>query len=174
VSIKRHYSATNLAEFLRQVSDTGMTVLRQSDRSVSFNVGDERRTPSPLLYAASLLSVQINDVASFLFPFDIFHFRQQMGRYIPFLARIRDDGDSLLVEFHKGADLLSLAPWLEADLISWRELHHFLVSMVRLQELEPLDNSMIQFDQFFLSQLVDIDFHSTVSILFSCERITPE
>lgn len=95
--------------------------------------------------------MEVNNVASFFSLLYALHFREQMWGYIPLLARIRDDGDSLLIEFNEGTDFLSMAPWLKADLIAWREFHHFFVRVVRLQEFEPLHNSVVQLDQFFFS-----------------------
>ena len=116
-------------------------------------------TPSTSYYRLALF-FEVDNLFWFCCLFlGAYYLAQQVGRYVPPLAVLGDDGNGFLVILDKGAELLATAGGLEGYLIAGGELHHFPVGVHRIQELQSLDNLVVQGDQLVVGQRFEIDFH---------------
>ena len=84
---------------------------------------------------------------------------QEAGRDIPTLSGVRDDGDSLLVITGENANDRGPTLWLKRDVIPDLEIEHPFMRSRLVQESQPLDDPVVEIDEFCFGEAVDINSH---------------
>src|SRR5262249_6523539 len=84
---------------------------------------------------------------------------QETGRHIPVLPLVGDDRHRLLIIAGQHACYRRLPLWVEGHAVANLELQHVRVRTHLLQEPQPLDNAMIQSNQFGFGEVVKVDLH---------------
>ena len=83
------------------------------------------------------------------------------GRYVPALTAIGDHRHRLLVVASEHADHRFAPVGLKLDAVAYPELEHFGVGPHLMQEPEALDYAIVEVDQLFPAEPVDVDLDFT-------------
>ena len=70
---------------------------------------------------------------------------------------VGDDGDRFAVVSRKHSNYWCATLRLKGDLITDSEFEHLSVHVHMIEEPKPLDDSIVQIDEFRLGQLVNVD-----------------
>ena len=89
----------------------------------------------------------------------LFDLAQEAGRYVPLTSVGGDDryGSLVIACQHTLDRIASLR--LKGDTVTNLELKHLDVGSRLIEEAKPLDNPMVEVDEFGLGQLIDVDPH---------------
>jgi hypothetical protein len=84
---------------------------------------------------------------------------QKLGRHVPVLAIVGDDGDRLAIvpSDHSGHERASVR--FKRHAIADSELEHARVSAHLIQEPQSLDNPIVEVDELGFGQSVDVNVH---------------
>jgi hypothetical protein len=86
---------------------------------------------------------------------------QQSGSDVPVLAAFSDNGNSLFVVAREHTNLKRPTFRLKRNTITNTEFQHLGVSPHVPQEFQPLDNPVVEINQFSFSKPVNVDSHDS-------------
>jgi len=72
---------------------------------------------------------------------------------------VSDNRDSLSIVASEHANDQWLPLWLKGDAIADSELQHLGMRSHLMKEAKALDDTIVQVDEFRISQLIDVNFH---------------
>ncbi len=96
----------------------------------------------------------------FFLLFTFFTFLSQLGGTFHFYPDSVITVTVILLYFTSVPNCLPFPGGIKTDVITRAEFHHFLMRMHRIQELEPFDNLMIQFNKLIIPHGINIDFNN--------------